>query len=388
MIKNIFIHLLRLYVHLFCRIQDRTLVFTSNPDYADNSRALSEHLARNGYLVDFRIVWLVRNADKCRQLYQDGRILFLQLDETGFPQIKDLLLCMTAGYSLYTHRPAVDRYLAHPKQKIIQLWHGCSYKDKDSGIGRVPATFDYGLVSGPAFVEPKASFFYAPVNRMLSVGFPRYDWLLHPSDAAKTFYQNVKQGNRKLVIWMPTFRNDSKGRFNSYDEVASFPLMPDYANWETLDSICRNNQVMLVIKLHMFQLSYDIDFSKFTNISILSNEDFVEAGVVMYEFLATTDALISDYSSVAVDYLVVNKPIAFALDDYTAYADKRGFIFKEHTLDFMPGHHLFDSQSLHTFIDDVANERDPYVEARRQMIGKTITLSSHYCQDLLSAIGL
>lgn len=388
MIKNLFIHILRIYVRFFCRIQDRTLVFTSNPDYADNSRALSEYLTKNGYLPNYRIVWLSRNAYKCRQLCLDERIQFLQLDGTGFPLLKDLLICMTAGYSFYTHRPAVDRYLAHPKQKIVQLWHGCSYKDKDSGIGRVPATFDYGLVSGPAFIGPKAYFFNAPAERMLGVGFPRYDWMLNPSDSARKFADIIKKENQKLVIWMPTFRNDAKGRFNSYDDVAAFPLMPNLSDWEALDYVCRINRVMLVVKLHMYQVDYDIDFCKFTNICILSNEDFEKAGVIMYEFLANTDALISDYSSVAVDYLVVNKPIAFALDDYKTYSDKRGFIFKEQTLDYMPGHHLFDSRSLHTFIEDVANDRDIYVEARLRMIGKTITLSSHYCQDLLSAIGL
>ena len=107
----------------------------------------------------------------------------------------------------------------------------------------------------------------------------------------------------------------------------------------------------------------------------------------MYMFIALTDALISDYSSVAVDYLIVDRPIAFTLDDYEAYKKTRGFVF-ENPLIYMPGHHLYTFDDLEHFLLDVSMGLDPYKEQRAQVSLKAICLSDNYCQSILKRIGI
>ena len=51
-----------------------------------------------------------------------------------------------------------------------------------------------------------------------------------------------------------------------------------------------------------------------SNIVILSNEQLYHMDIQTNEILMHADALISDYSSVAVDYLLLDRPIAFTLD--------------------------------------------------------------------------
>lgn len=58
-----------------------------------------------------------------------------------------------------------------------------------------------------------------------------------------------------------------------------------------------------------------------------------------------SDALITDYSSVCVDYLIVDKPIAYTLDDYEVYKQTRGFVFED-PHEYMPGHHLYRFSDL------------------------------------------
>lgn len=130
----------------------------------------------------------------------------------------------------------------------------------------------------------------------------------------------------------------------------------------------------------------NIDFTALSNTNTLSNDDFCSAGVQMYEFLSLTDALISDYSSVAIDYLVLNK-IAFALDDYGIYSETRVFVF-ENPLDYMPGHHLFEMEDLKSFIHCVSMGEDEYVVQRRNVLEKAITLHSDYTKGLLDVLGL
>ena len=51
----------------------------------------------------------------------------------------------------------------------------------------------------------------------------------------------------------------------------------------------------------------------------MDDTDLEQADVQLYETLSFVDALITDYSSVAIDYLLMDRPIAFTLDDYEKY---------------------------------------------------------------------
>ena len=57
--------------------------------------------------------------------------------------------------------------------------------------------------------------------------------------------------------------------------------------------------------------------------------------MTVYTLLRNADGLITDYSSVYFDYMLLDRPIAFAIDDIKEYGDKRGFIF-ETPEDYMP----------------------------------------------------
>ena len=76
------------------------------------------------------------------------------------------------------------------------------------------------------------------------------------------------------------------------------------------------------------------------------------------------DALISDYSSAAYDFMHADKPIAYTLDDAEDY--KLGFLF-ENPLDYMPGHIVYNQEEFMDFIKDVIDGKDPYKEERRRI---------------------
>ncbi len=51
-------------------------------------------------------------------------------------------------------------------------------------------------------------------------------------------------------------------------------------------------------------------------------------GLQLYEFIHCADALVSDYSSVAIDYLLLDRPLGFTLDDYKEYTQSRGWVLR------------------------------------------------------------
>ena len=64
-----------------------------------------------------------------------------------------------------------------------------------------------------------------------------------------------------------------------------------------------------------------------SNIRIISDQDLADRGLQLYEVLAGSSALITDYSSVYFDYLLLNRPIATTTDDMEAWKQMTGFAF-------------------------------------------------------------
>ena len=293
---------------------------------------------------------------------------------------------MTAKFVFSTHDFMISKSDGLPGQNYILLWHGCGYKDKISK--NVSHIFDKACVPGPLFVKTKSKLWNVTEDKFIVKGYPRYDWMLDNSPKAEEMARNLRgNAQEKIVLWMPTFRNSVVNKNSPENTITQFPLMKDQESWNCLDLYCKEIGVKLLIKLHAVQKNYDIDFKKLKNIKLLSNDDFEKNEIQMYEFLPFSDALISDYSSIAVDYLVLNKPIAFALDDYDLYKKLRGFVFDD-PRKYMPGHHLYIEKDLYAFLKDVANGTDSYLFARKKMINECIYVSKSYCASLADDLGL
>lgn len=376
------------YLLHFGKLNPTMIIFESSPDYADNSRALSDYMVNNGYLEKYKIYWSVSNADYCRSMNNNSRVVFLQnVDKYGEHKLSNVKKFMTAGVLLGTHNIVWSYKDSLKGQRHIRLWHGCGYKAPSDTDKRSSRTFDYGCVIGPFFVKVFSYYWNVEEKYVHPTGFARFDWLRNKSCKAIAFKERILGDAAKLLIWMPTFRNDKLGRYNSMGASSEFPLLKDQADWERLDEICIIHNVKILVKLHIFQRDYAVDYSKLKNILLISNEHLDKEGINLYELLAVTDGLISDYSSVAFDYLIVDKPMAFALDDYEDYLHSRGFAF-DNPKQYMPGHHLYSLDDLREYVIEVAFGTDRYSDWRRKIRKDAITDSDCYCRDILIAINI
>ena len=100
-----------------------------------------------------------------------------------------------------------------------------------------------------------------------------------------------------------------------------------------------------------------------SNVKSYTNEKLLKEKTELYSILGVSDALITDFSSVYFDYLLVNKPIAFELADKKAYENGRGFLV-ENPLDYMPGHKIYNVDDFLKFITDLVNDNDIYKNER------------------------
>jgi CDP-glycerol glycerophosphotransferase len=86
-------------------------------------------------------------------------------------------------------------------------------------------------------------------------------------------------------------------------------------------------------------------------------------GVQLYQFISMADVMISDYSSISIDFLLKDKPIVFTLDDYKEYDKSRG-LFPKNAIDYMKGYHVYNQKELEESISEIAEEVDTYKDDR------------------------
>lgn len=103
------------------------------------------------------------------------------------------------------------------------------------------------------------------------------------------------------------------------------------------------------------------EYNLFNNIKVINNEFFEKNGVMLYELLGMADKLITDYSSVYIDYLILDKPIGFFIPDLKKYSNDRGF-YENNLNESLPGPILEQDNDLINFI---INNEDNYSQKRK-----------------------
>ncbi len=302
-------------------------------------------------------------------------------EQDKFAAYKEML---TSRYVFFMHFNPYEGFIRKNHQTIINLWHGAGYKANNGD--RI--VFDRVLVPGPVFIESKAAFFQCDPKKVLPIGYPRYDLLKRESVRAGELRERIAGDGKKLVIWAPTYRkmlSEGSTRTETNNHDYDLPLLNSDDDLLALDALCTSSGVCILVKRHPYQERYQGEANCLKSIVFLDDNAFYEAGIDLYDFLPLTEALISDYSSVAVDYMLLDKPIAFALDDYEEYADKRGFIFRN-PLDYMPGHHLYSFSDLEGFIADVAEGSDRYRSERAKLFPVMHNPCPDYCERLWETI--
>ncbi|MDN6698934.1 MAG: CDP-glycerol glycerophosphotransferase family protein, partial [Staphylococcus equorum] len=175
----------------------------------------------------------------------------------------------------------------------------------------------------------------------------------------------------KIMIWMPTFRhhkNGSRSDVGNFVTKGDLPIIENKHSWKSLNSYLRKYNMMLIIKPHPAQSIQWFSAENNTNIRTVTNDDLFAHSIELYNLLGECDALITDYSSVYLDYLLLNKPVAFTTDDINEYRNNLGFLV-DNIYDYMPGHKINNIEDFKIFIYDLANSIDKY-EIKRLEVRK------------------
>ena len=87
-----------------------------------------------------------------------------------------------------------------------------------------------------------------------------------------------------------------------------------------------DNNIKMIVKLHPLQTA-DTQGMELSHIKFITQMSLQKVRHdCVYFIKKNADGLITDYSSVYFDYMLLNRPIGFAVEDMEKYKNKRGFI--------------------------------------------------------------
>lgn len=360
-------------------------------DFTDNPKALFEYLIENGYNEKYQIIWAVSEKKKFANRYEKNVIFVTAENKYGFTSARAYYYGNTAEYFCYTNHTAELNEYHCSGQTVINLWHGCGYKGVVHDKKQIPedkmlAAFDYALVPGPVFVETKSRYWKCGKEKILPLGYPRYDWMLKASGQRRQILEGLfgwQDRGEKVVLWMPTFRQSMLEGYaeNNINLPFELPALKNQEEFLELNQYCAQKRIRIIVKKHPLQTGWKMR-GNFENIRYISDEMLEQRDIPLYTLIGICDGLLSDYSSVAVDYLLLNRPIGYILADYEEYAKTRGFIF-ENPLDYMPGEKIYGFADLKKFLGDIDDGKDEWKEARKKILTKFHNRADCYCERIV-----
>ena len=283
-------------------------------NYVDNSKYLFEYVNNE---LSITPIWLTNKKDVCEEIVKKGFRCYMK------KSIKGIYFAIRAKFHFYGD---YNDYITSHGAIAINLWHGIPLKkiEFDIKVGPLKSIFDGSINSKklyphiykkPTYVLSTGSYvskilfssaFKINIENCLNFGYPRNDIMFKNINKKQSKYASYK----KVFIYLPTWRDSG----TDFIEQSGIDFIK-------LNKLMQEKDSLFILKLHpATQLKFD--FSLYSNIVIMDRE------IDLYEVLPLTDTLITDYSSVFFDYMLLDKDIIFFPFDYKEYTKDREFYFE------------------------------------------------------------
>ena len=335
-----------------------TIMIESHNDFDCNGGAFYNYLIKNGYNERYKIVWLVRKK------VMDKLPANVETVPLYGPNIKKAYYVCTSKYFTFD---CENVQKMRKGQVMVCCGHGAGGFKNVKGKLMIPKCVDYILVQSKSYAPIQANQWSIESSdkRLISIGYPAQDIFFDGSESNE-LQKLTSQKYKKVILWMPTFRkgggyhrNDSRK-----EQKLGIPLIETQEQYLKLNNCLAENNVFLIIKIHPKQDLENLKIKDQSNVKVLTGETVKELKIDNYAMMKCADALISDYSGAAYEYLQLDRPIGYVLDDMNDYI--AGFVVKDiHTL--IAGTEIYNFEQLASFIVDVVSEKDSFKERRKKI---------------------
>jgi len=334
------IALLFYYIERIIPRKKNRWLFGGVTGFNNNSKYLFLEVVKNK--PNIKAIWIGRNKKIVDEIRQLGYTAYYRFS------IKGIWLCLTSKYYIVDHTQNCINFWTSGGAFIVNLWHGVGwkaclwsnpihkiYRKKNGWEKYIHKLYHPHLYYKPDLLLSTSPFmtqhFFAPMfdvpyDRCVEDYYPRCRYMMQPKAKIIESLQAHQETNTlnilksfesydKIIYYTPTYRDAQ------YDFLKESGI-----DFEDLNDLMKKNNYLFVIKCH--------PSTKIDNVTNISNSNIILLDKLTdsYNIMPFTDAMISDYSSIVFDYMLLKKPIIlfpFDMDQYNQSSRSLVFHYTE-----------------------------------------------------------
>lgn len=282
--------------------------------FADNAKYMFLEAQKD---TDIRAVWIAHDHRLTSILSNHGLDVYYENSFMG------IITAMRAEVTFLDSHFDIHNWRTATGSTVVQLWHGKGFKKiaKATHVKKlnswfhpyVDATYDYVVASSSYTAEMMKDSFRVKDEQMLITGLPRDDVLFRDVPGADVDVHpelrrivDSTQQSEKLILYAPTFR-----RYD-YDPLACLDD-PD------LEQYLHRHNATLVVSMHP-----KFRTRQWQRDNMNPRIVFISPGYDIYPFISSFDSIITDYGSLFLEFLHIDKHCVFLIPDIAEFKANTG----------------------------------------------------------------
>lgn len=317
-------------------VNEKKIIFVSygGKSYSDSPRIIFEKMIKEEKFSEYSFIWALNDITKIQSV--ENNVEVVKIDTLTY-----FFHVLSSKY--WVTNVSVERSFKLKKKNQIycNTWHGTPLKKMGIDIPDTNESFQdtHKMEVSHFFAQTEYekeifSRVFKIEKEVISVtGLPRNDTLTEKFSNTKL--QEIKKSlniplDKKVILYAPTYReyNIQNGKYDLSKSIEWISKMTE--------------DFFVLVRAH-----YEVVSMISENIS--SNNNLIDVGSYdnLNNLIQISDLLISDYSSLIIDYSITEKPIILYTYDFEEYESKRGLYFD--IRNYLPS--FSDSDSLVTYIN-------------------------------------
>ncbi len=325
-------HLKFFYAYYFkhARIDEQAVLIESfhGNVIGDSGLVFAQEIERL-YPGRYKVYFATQKYAEHRKFINDQK---LKAEPIDINSVRYTKLLATVRY-IFTNASLPIYFVKRPEQTYLQTWHGTPLKTLGKKMREgIESMYNvqHNFLQADYITHPNEftrdvimedyNLNSLYTGKVVMAGYPRNRIFFDPDSAAST---REKYGltDKTVYAYMPTWRGKSNQDINTTTYIRQV-----MGYFRQIDKSLRDDQ-LLYVNMHPI-VKADFVFDGFKRIRPFPDDTDT------YTFLASTDALITDYSSAFFDYSLTKKPIILFMYDYEEYLKERGLYLDIKTLPF------------------------------------------------------
>lgn len=307
-------------------IREKSIFYESfhGKTMSGNPLAIFKKLLSLPEFAEYKHIWALNSVSKCTLEDIPSNVEFVKVHS------KRYLQCLTECKYLINNTTFPPYFTRRKEQLYLNTWHGTPLKTLGIDMNGTPGQHKNimrNFLSSTHLLSPnrytgdilvkshEISDIYS--GKVLEAGYPRIDLAVHGDKNCIRHRMGI-QSDKPLLLFAPTWR----GEVGSVKKNKSSIV-------KELNTLCEglHEKYEIAFRGHILMQKH------------IKDEDLacqiVPDNIDTAELLSAVDFLITDYSSILFDYLVLKRPLALYSYDEERYAEERGFYF---SLDQIPAY--------------------------------------------------